>query len=432
MTPRELCRAMFDAAVKRAQPSACLPPHLPPPPSGMLVVLACGKSGAHMAEACERHYLDDGLIDPKRLTGVCVTRHGYGRLLRRIRCVEAGHPVPDIAGLKGTAETLAVAAEAGPDDLALVLVSGGGSANWIAPAEGLTIEDKQALTRGLLASGAPISDINTIRKHLSRIKGGRLAVRLYPARSLTLAISDVPGDDPSLIASGPTVPDPTTATDAQRLLQRWGIEVSGPVRSVLGSPAGETPKPGDPVFASSEFRIIARPSDSLEAAAALARSAGWDVVMLGADLEGEASERGAAHGRMAVETARNGRRVALLSGGELTVTIHGDGRGGPNQEYALALALAIEGAAGITALAADTDGTDGGSGSATDPAGAFVDGSTIARGRGKGLNAANFLKDNNSMRFFESLGDLLVTGPTGTNVNDLRCVLVDNGNVDGH
>jgi hydroxypyruvate reductase len=395
------------------------------------MVLACGKCGAHMAEACERHYLDGGLLNPEQLTGICVTRHGYGRPLRRIRCVEAGHPVPDQAGLDATAEILALADKAGPDDFALVLVSGGGSANWIAPAKGLTIEDKQSLTKALLASGAPISDMNIIRKHLSGIKGGRLAARLHPARSLTLCISDVPGDDPSLIASGPTVPDPTTAADALALLKRWRIDVPPKVRAVLDGPDGETPKPGDPVFARAEHRIIARPAESIEAAAAIARGAGWEVDVLGDALEGEASEIGAAHGRMAVENARNGRRVALLSGGELTVTLHGKGQGGPNQEYALGLALAVDGVGKITALAADTDGTDGGSGSPADPAGAFADSSTLARARGKSLNAANFLKNNDTMRFFESLGDLLFTGPTGTNVNDLRCVLVDKGNFDG-
>ena len=430
MTPRELCRKMFDAAVARAQPSVCLPPHLPPPPErGRLLVLACGKSGAHMAEACERHYLGaksaHGLIAPDRFTGICVTRHGYGRPLTRIRCVEAGHPVPDAAGLAATADVLVLASEAGPDDLALVLISGGGSANWIAPAEGLTIEDKQALTRALLNCGAPISDINTVRKHLSRIKGGRLAARLHPARSLTLAISDVPGDDPSFIASGPTVPDATTAADALAVLQRWNIPPPARVGAVLEDPAGETPKPGDPVFANAEIRIVARPADSLEAAAAIGRAAGYEVELLGDALEGEAREVGGAHGRMALDRLAEGRRTMLLSGGELTVTVRGSGAGGPNQEYALALALAIEGAEGITALAADTDGTDGGSGAPSDPAGAFCDAASLTKAQGMGLIAANFLKINNTTRFFERTGDLLVTGPTGTNVNDFRCVLVD-------
>jgi hydroxypyruvate reductase len=418
---------MFDAAVARAQPAICLPPHLPdPPPRGRLIVLACGKSGAHMAEACERRYLDAGLVTPERLVGICVTRHGYGRPLRRIRCIEAGHPVPDAAGLAGTADVLALAAEAGPSDLVLVLVSGGGSANWIAPAAGLDIEDKQALTRKLLASGAPISDMNTVRKHLSRIKGGRLAARIHPARSLTLCLSDVPGDDPSLIASGPTVADPTTSADAMAALARWRIAVPDRVEAVLHGPAGETPKPGDPVFANAELRVVSRPADSLEAAAAIGRDAGFHVVMLGDALEGEASEVGRAHGAMAVEALRAGRKAIFLSGGELTVTVRGNGRGGPNQEYALALAIAIDGAPGITALAADTDGTDGGAGAATDPAGAFADAATAARARAAGLNAAAFLQNNDATGFFGRMGDLLMTGPTGTNVNDFRCVIVDN------
>lgn len=384
-----------------------------------------------MAEACEAFYLDGGLIAPERFTGICVTRHGYGRPLRRIRLVEAGHPVPDDAGLQGTADLLSLAEAAGPDDLALVLVSGGGSANWIAPAGGLTIADKQALTKALLASGAPISDINTVRKHLSRIKGGRLAARLYPARSLTLAISDVPHDDPSVIASGPTVPDPTTASDARAILARWKIPATPRVSAVLASSAGETPKPGDPVFANAEFKIIARPMDSLQAAAGIGREAGYEVVLLGDSIEGDAAAVGAEHGRLALEALRAGRRTILLSGGELTVTVRGKGSGGPNQEYALALASCIDGAGGITALAADTDGTDGGSGAATDPAGAFADGTTLPRARRLSLNAAHFLQDNDSKGFFNRLGDHLVTGPTGTNVNDFRCLLVDNGNRGG-
>ncbi len=431
MTPRELCRRMFDAAVARAQPATCLPPHLPPPPKGRLIVLACGKSGAQMSEVCEAHYLDTGLLAPDRILGICVTRHGYGRPLRRIRCVEAGHPVPDAAGLKATADVLALAKEAGPDDLALVLLSGGGSANWVAPAAGLSIDEKQELTKALLASGAPISDINTVRKHLSRIKGGRLAARLYPARSLSLAISDVPGDDPSVIASGPTVPDRTTAADARAALRRWNIPIPEKVEAVLSSPEGETPKPGDRVFSTADYRIVARPADSLAAAAAIGRGAGYEVAMLGDAVEGEASAVGNAHGRMAVEALSAGKRIILLSGGELTVTVRGDGDGGPNQEYALALAQAIDGAAGITALAADTDGTDGGRGAATDPAGAFADATSIARGKAQSLNAANFLKNNDSKQFINRIGDLLVTGPTGTNVNDFRCVVVDKGNAGG-
>ena len=430
MTPHELCRKMFDAAVERAQPALCVPPHLPPPPqAGRLVVLACGKSGARMAEAAERHYLDGGLIGADRLSGLCVTRHGYAVPLRRIRSVEAGHPVPDAAGLNATLDVLDIAAQATSEDFVLVLISGGGSANWVAPAPGLTMDDKQAITRALLASGAPIGDLNTVRKHLSRIKGGRLAAALFPASSLTLAMSDVPGDDPSVIASGPTVADHTTVADALAALYRWRIAVPPHVRAVLESPAGETPDPGDSVFDRAEVRVIARPADSLAAAAEIGRAAGYEVALLGDALEGEARDVGSAHAATARQAVAAERRLIFLSGGELTVTVRGGGRGGPNQEYALALALGIDGEAAVSALAADTDGTDGGSGSATDPAGAFVDGGTVRRARAAGLNPAAFLQNNDATGFFLQAGGLLVTGPTGTNVNDLRCVVVDKGKI---
>ena len=284
----------------------------------------------------------------------------------------------------------------------------------------------------LLKSGAPISALNVVRKHLSRIKGGRLAGVLYPAPSLTLAISDVPGDDPAIIASGPTVPDPTTAADALALLRRWNIEVPAKVGAVLDSPAGETPKPGDKIFDRAALSIVARPADSLAAAATIGRQAGYEVVELGDALEGEAATIGAAQGQMARRAREEGRRVIFLSGGELTVTVRGAGKGGPNQEYALALAVAIDGADGITALAADTDGADGGSGAADDPAGAFADAGTAARARAASLNPAVFLADNDATGFFNRIGDLLVTGPTGTNVNDFRCVLVDRKNSAGN
>ena len=424
---------MFDAAVARAQPATCLPPHLPPPPKGRLIVLACGKSGAQMSEVCEGHYLGGGLLQPERMVGICITRHGYGRPLKVIRCVEAGHPVPDAAGLKATADVLALAGVAGPDDLALVLLSGGGSANWVAPAAGLSIDDKQRLTKALLASGAPISDINTVRKHLSRIKGGRLAARLYPARSLSLAISDVPGDDPSLIASGPTVPDPN---DRRRRARRASTlehpDTRESARRCSARPDGETPKPGDRVFSSADYRIVARPADSLEAAAAIGRSAGYEVAMLGDAIEGEASAVGSAHGRMAIDALRAGkrdhppfRRRADRHRAGATATA------GPTRNTRWRLRRRSTAPPGITALAADTDGTDGGRGAASDPAGAFADATSVARGKAQSLNAANFLKNNDSKQFINRIGDLLVTGPTGTNVNDFRCVVVDKGNAGG-
>jgi hydroxypyruvate reductase len=338
--------------------------------------------------------------------------------------IEAGHPVPDQQGLEATARTLALADAAGPDDLVLVLLSGGGSANWIAPAGALTLAEKQAITRALLRSGAGIGEINTVRKHLSRIKGGRLARMAAPARVLTLAISDVPHDDPAVIASGPTVPDPSTLADARAVLARRGIAVPEAARALLEDPGAESPKPGDPAFARAEYRIIARPSDAMAAAAEAVRSQGYETIVLGSDLEGEAREVAAEHAGQAMALAAAGRRVALVSGGELTVTMRGQGRGGPNQEYALALAVALDGVPNIAALAADTDGTDGGSGAATDPAGALVDSTSLQRARQQGLDAAALLAENDSTRFFETLDDLVSPGPTRTNVNDCRIILI--------
>jgi glycerate 2-kinase len=333
--------------------------------------------------------------------------------------------MPDRQGVEATERTLALAGEATADDLVLVLLSGGGSANWIAPAGQLTLEEKKGITRALLRSGANIGEINTVRKHLSRIKGGRLAAVAAPAPVLTLAISDVPFDDPAVIASGPTVPDPSTLADARAIVARRKVPLPASAAALLDSPASETPKPGNPVFSATEFRIVARPADAVAAAAQGAIKAGYEPLVLGADLEGEAREVAAAHAEMAKDARASGRRVAIVSGGELTVTMRGQGRGGPNQEYALALAVALDGGPGIAALAADTDGTDGGAGSADDPAGAYVDGSTAARAQELGLDPAAFLADNDSTGFFERLGGLLRPGPTFTNVNDFRAILVD-------
>ncbi len=421
---RGFLEGLFRAAVAAAHPAAWLPAHLPAAgPSGRLIVLAAGKAAGSMAEVAERHYLAAGL-GSERLGGIAVTRHGYGRPTRHIPVVEAGHPVPDAAGLAAAEETLRLADRAGAEDIVLAMVSGGASANWIAPAEGLALAEKQAVTRALLRSGANIGEINTVRKHLSRLKGGRLAARAHPARLVTLAVSDVPGDDPAVIGSGPTVPDPSTLADARAIVARHGLDVPPAVRRALADPRNESPKPGDAVFAGTEFRIVARPADALRAAEQAARAAGFDCVLLGDGLEGEAREVASTHARLAREIGDAGRRAVILSGGELTVTIRGNGRGGPNQEYALALALALDGT-GIAALAADTDGTDGGAGSADDPAGAFVDGATAGRARALGLDPAAFLADNDSTGFFARLGDLLATGPTWTNVNDFRAIVVD-------
>ncbi len=421
---RELLESLFRAAVGAAHPSRCLPPNLPEPPErGRLIVLAAGKGGGSLTEAAEQHYL--ARMPANRLTGVAVTRHGYGRPTRHIPVVEAGHPVPDAAGLAGAERMLELADSATADDRVLVLLSGGASANLIAPAAGITLEEKQATTRALLRSGANIGEINCVRKHLSRIKGGRLAKRAYPARVATLAISDVPGDDPAVIGSGPTVPDPTTLADARTIAAKYRLDLPQAVIRALEDPANESPKPGDPAFAATSFKIIARPADALAAAEARARDAGYDTVVLGDRLQGEAREVAAEHAKIARTAAAAGRRVAILSGGELTVTLRGNGRGGPNQEYALALAIHLGGAKGIAAMAADTDGTDGGRGAPDDPAGAFIDDTTLGRAKTAGLDPAAFLADNNSTGFFNGIGDLFTPGPTFTNVTDFRAIVVD-------
>jgi len=421
---QDLLESLFRAAVDAAHPSRCLPPQLPEPPArGRLVVLAAGKAGGSLTEVAEQHYL--ARMPEIRLTGIAVTRHGYGRPTRHIPVVEAGHPVPDAAGLDGAERMIALADAAGADDLVLVLLSGGASANLIAPAVGITLEDKQATTRALLRSGANISEINCVRKHLSRIKGGRLARHAYPARLVTLAISDVPGDDPAVIGSGPTVPDPTTLADARAIVGKYRLDLPAAVTRALNDPKNESPKPGEAIFAGSTYKILARPADALAAAEKRAQAAGYEPIVLGDRLQGEARDVAADHARLARELATARRRVAILSGGELTVTLRGQGRGGPNQEYALALAIALDGAAGVAALAADTDGTDGGGGQPDDPAGAFVDDSTLKRARAAGLDPAAFLADNDSTGFFNGIGDLFIPGPTFTNVTDFRAILVD-------
>lgn len=425
-TPRDFLERLFRRVVEAAHPSTCLPAYLPPPPvTGRLIVLAAGKAAGSMTEVAERHYLESAGLPPDRLDGLAVARIGYGRPTRRIAMVEAGHPVPDAAGLAAAERALALAAGADPADCVLVLISGGASANWIAPAPGLTLADKQAVTRALLRSGAAIDEMNTLRKHLSRIKGGRLARAAQPARLVTLAISDVPGDDPAVIGSAPTVPDPTTLADARAVLARFHIEAPEPVRRALADSGNESPKPGDVAFDRSEFCLIARPADALKTAEAGVRAAGLDCVFLGDRVEGEAREVAAAHAALAREIQQQGRRAVILSGGELTVTMRGTGQGGRCQEYALALALALDGTSGIAALAADTDGADGGEGRPDDPAGAYADSITAAQARQIGLDPALFLAQNDSTEFFSRLGGLIRTGPTLTNVNDFRAILVD-------
>jgi glycerate 2-kinase len=423
---RPLLRAIYDAAVAAAHPDVVLDQHLRPIPKGRLICLAAGKGAAAMAVAAERHYLDTLELDPARLSGIATTRHGHGVPTRRIKVVEAGHPMPDEAGLKGAEETLRSAPTAEAGDLLLVLLSGGGSANWIAPVAGITFAQKLKLTRALLRSGAPIGEVNTVRKHLSRIKGGRLArAGQGAAEIVTLAISDVPHDDPSAIASGPTVPDPTTLADARAIVAKYGLEVDDPIRRALDDPANESCKPGDPAFARATYEIIARPRQSLDAAIKVTRDAGYETIDLGADLEGEARAVAAEHARLALDARAGGKRVAILSGGELTVTVRGNGRGGPNQEYALALADLLQDTPGISALAGDTDGADGGAGSASDPAGAMIDASTFAKMKTQNLRPRAYLDNNDATAFFSATGDLLQTGPTLTNVNDIRVILVE-------
>ncbi|MGO4403445.1 glycerate kinase [Bosea sp. RAF48] len=422
---RETARKIYDAAVSRAHPSGCLPQHLPPAPAtGRLILLAAGKAAGSMTALAEAHYLDGG-FPPERLLGHAVARHGYTTPTRRIPMVAAGHPVPDQGSIDSAEQALALAASATADDLVLVLLSGGGSANWVAPAGRLALAEKQAVNRALLRSGAPIGEMNIVRKRLSRIKGGRLALAAAPAKVLTLAISDVPGDEPTAIASGPTVADPSTTEQARAIVARYGLDLPPAARALLDDAANETPKPGHSAFANSEFRIIARPADALAAARATAEAAGYEVHDLGPDVEGEAREVAAGHAELARRLKREGRRAAILSGGELTVTLRGSGRGGPNQEYALALAIALAGEPGIVALSGDTDGTDGGGGEASDPAGAFIDPQTLVRAAEIGLDPARSLADNDSTGFFEALGDLLQPGPTLTNVNDCRVILIE-------
>ena len=421
---RNLLLEMYEAAVVTAHPATCVPPHLPPVPAGgRILVVGAGKASAAMAQATERFYKESGRADD--ISGFVTTRHGYGLPTEIIEVVQAGHPVPDANSIAAAKRALALAASAGPNDLVLALMSGGASALWAAPVEGVSFEAKQTLTRQLLRSGARISEINCVRRHLSRIKGGKLAAAAHPARLITLAISDVPGDEPAAIGSGPTVADPPTLQEARDVLARYAITPPEGAAAALADPANETLKADDPKLGSSSYLIVAAPKASIEAAAAIARREGYRVEMLGDSLEGEARDVGRQHAEIALAARSRGERVAILSGGEFTVTVKGNGAGGPNQEYALGLALALNCAPGISAIAGDTDGIDGGGGNADDPAGALVLSDTLERARALNLNAAAFLENNDSSGFFGKVGDLLNRGPTQTNVNDFRAVLVD-------
>jgi len=414
---RQLMRAMFDAAVAAAQPALCVPRHLPAPPKGRLVVIGAGKASAAMARAVEDHWQGP-------LSGLVVTRYGYAVPCRRIEIVEAAHPVPDAAGELAARRMLRQVEGLTADDLVLCLISGGGSSLMPLALPGLTLADKQALNRALLASGAPISEMNCVRRHLSAIKGGRLAAACRPARVVNLLLSDVPGDDPVDIASGPTVADPSTCGDALEILRRHGIDIPPRALALLESGAGETLKPGDPRLPEIETRFVATPQMALEAAAEVARAAGLRPFILGDAIEGEARDVARTLAGIALQVARRGQPVAapcvLLSGGETTVTVRGGGRGGRNVEFLLALGIALGGESGIHAIAGDTDGVDG----QEEIAGALLAPDTLARAWAGGMKPRERLDDNDGHGFFEALGDAVVTGPTLTNVNDFRAIVI--------
>ncbi|WP_426077986.1 glycerate kinase type-2 family protein [Janthinobacterium sp. PSPC3-1] len=416
-SPRDLLRAMFDAAVAAAQPSHCVAPHLPAAPTGRLIVIGAGKASAAMAQAVEQHW-------PGELSGLVVTRYGYGVPCARIEIVEASHPVPDAAGMQAAQRMLALAGNLTVDDTVLCLISGGGSSLLALPLAGITLADKQDLNRALLASGATIGEMNCVRRHLSAIKGGRLAAACHPARVLTLAISDVPGDKPGDIASGPTVADATSCQDALDIVRRYGIALPASIREALESGRGESVKPGDPRLANSSIELIATPQMALEAAAAVARAAGVTPYILGDSLEGEARDVGKVMAGIAQQAARRGQPFAtpcvLLSGGETTVTVRGNGRGGRNVEFLLSLGIALDGEAKVHALAGDTDGVDG----QEDIAGAYLAPDTLRRAWAQGMRPRDSLDNNDGHGFFQALGDSVVTGPTLTNVNDFRAILI--------
>ena len=423
MTARDLLRAMFDAAIASAQPAVAVPPQLPDPASvkGRLVVIGAGKASAAMARAVEDHWRG-----PKsQITGLVVTRYGYSVPCQHIEIIEAAHPVPDAAGLRAAERIAQFVQGLSEDDLVLCLISGGGSALLPAPAAGLSLADKQNINAALLKSGASIGEMNCVRRHLSTLKGGRLAALCQPARVLTLLISDVPGDQLPDIASGPTVADASTCADALAILDRYRITVPEAARQLLVSGAGETLKPGDARLARCETRLVSSPQIGLEAAARVARAAGYGVCILGDSLEGEAREVGRVLAGVALQVVRHGQPLpapcVLLSGGETTVTVRGQGRGGRNVECLLALALALKGQSGVWALAGDTDGVDG----IEEVAGAIITPDTLARARAMDLSAAARLDDNDGHGFFGALGDAVVTGPTLTNINDFRAIVIE-------
>ena len=413
--PRRFLQSLFAAAIASADPGQRVPLSLPGPPQGRTLVVGAGKAAASMAHAFEDAWTGD-------LTGLVVTRYGHAVPTRRIEVIAASHPVPDAAGEAAAHRILACVQDLTPDDLVVCLISGGGSSLLSLPASGLTLADKQAINKALLKSGANIAEMNCVRKHLSAIKGGRLAAAAHPAKVVTLLISDVPGDEPSVIGSGPTVADPSTRLDALAVMHKYNIDTAAALR-LLASPASETPKPGDPRLAGGEIRILGTMQAALQAAADLARKEGLTPIILG-DLEGEARDVALVHAGIARQIARHGQPLPppaiILSGGETTVTVRGQGRGGRNAEFLLALAVALDGHPGISAVAGDTDGIDG----TEDNAGALLTPDSLIRAAALGVNAKAMLANNDGYGFFSGLDDLIVTGPTRTNVNDFRAILV--------
>jgi hydroxypyruvate reductase len=414
---KALLRSMFDAAIASAQPAVCIPPYLPKSPAGRFIVIGAGKASAAMAQAVEQQWRGP-------MSGLVVTRYGYAVPCKHIEIVEAAHPVPDASGMRAAQRMLELVSHLSEDDLVLCLISGGGSALLPLPGAGLTLDIKQDISRALLASGATISEMNCVRRHLSGIKGGRLAAACYPARVLTLLISDVPGDRPVDIASGPTVGDPTTCADALAILRRHAIESPPPVLELLESGRGESVKPDDARLAHARAEIIATPQKALEAAAAVARNEGIPVHILSDALEGEAREVGKVFAGVARQVAERTQPFTppciLLSGGETTVTVRGNGRGGRNVEYLLSLAIALEGQPRTHALAGDTDGVDG----QEEIAGAYVGPDSLSRAMALGLKPKEMLDNNDGHTFFSALDDSIITGPTLTNVNDFRAILI--------
>ncbi len=417
MLSRALLRSLFDAAVAAAQPALCLPAFLPPPPKGRTIVIGAGKASAAMALALESHW-------PQPLEGLVVTRYGYQQACQRIEIVQAAHPVPDAAGIQAAQRIRELVSGLTRDDLVIALISGGGSSLLVAPGESLTLQDKQAVNAALLACGATISEMNCVRRHLSSLKGGRLGALCHPAKLVTLLISDVPGDLPKDIASGPTVADSSTCAQALEIIQRYQIKLPAPMRALLESGAGESIKPGDARLMGSEVQMITTPQIALEAAAEVARVAGFTPYILSDSLEGEARDVAEALAGIARQVALRGQPFqtpcVLLSGGETTVTLKGQGRGGRNVEFLLALALALGDLQGVYAIAGDTDGVDG----AEEIAGALLTPNSIARAWAAGMNPRTYLENNDAHSFFQALGDSVITGPTLTNVNDFRAILI--------